>query len=108
LPDAVSRAVWLGRVEVRPTPDDPDALEGAVGAIVNVLAPATGPADYRKRVEESSGATGLAVVDFEDIRQLEPPYDVEAAELREGARRVAETGEVFWGTFYSYDSEVEQ
>jgi len=72
------------------------------------LAQAAGPADYRRRVEESSGATGLAIVDFEGIRRLDPPYEVDAAELREGARHVAETGEVFWGTFYSYESEEDE
>ena len=107
------REVWIGLVEIRPLPGN-DILQGARGAFTNVLALAAGGREYRDIVTREMQKRGFSVEDIggeEPFRErvanpkLTKDWKDREEEWKERARRVQETGNVVWDTFYRYPHE---
>src|SRR5690349_2472988 len=75
--------LWIGRVHLRPKKSNAaeDILEGAAGALTNVLTWARNPAEFRKKAEALAATMDLCVVEVEEERRLcEEPVLTEAVQ----------------------------
>ena len=97
------KTVWIGLVQVMPR-TTLDVMNGAVGAYTNALALAISQPEYEIVVREGLTSLDLIVIGFENIE----PFATRAArvhlstEMRGLARRVRQTQQVQFGSFYTF------
>jgi hypothetical protein len=103
-------SVWIGLAEVAELPGE-DLLDGAPGAFVNVLTTAATDAEYREKVRAAFDEAGFVLIEWSGV----PPEPLSERQLRATvsddllalADEVAESGEVAFDAFHSWDSEEE-
>ena len=65
----MSKRIWIALVTVTPRPGTTHP-EGTIGACVNILAIADGPAEYKRMVIEDCDAFGQDVEDISEVELL--------------------------------------
>jgi hypothetical protein len=100
------KTVWIGLVDVSPAEGSQTLSSGALGAYVNALAFVCNRYEYERNVREALSELLLTPGEFEDVEPLEQRLGkfTISTELHELAEKVAETGEVKFGSFYNYVS----
>jgi len=101
----VEREVWIGLVEVAPEEGN-NMFEGALGAYVNVLALASSVEDYMAVTAPAllhRGLIAVGVDDPEPLRERQAKFQLRDEIVQLGEQ--AQTGEVVWDRFHSFESE---
>lgn len=99
-----TRQVWFGRVDVIPDEGN-DVLDGARGAVVNVVALASSEADYLALVRSTMSEYGFTVVHHEEVMPLadRPKSKQLVPELAALARGLTPEYPIQFDEFQSYD-----
>jgi hypothetical protein len=101
--------VWIGLVHIKPRTGN-DTFDDALGAYVNALARVADIEGFRVKVRDCFDQQGFDLVELENAEPLRlrlARADV-SADLLEAAQLTRHTGEVSWGVFHTYDSEVDE
>jgi hypothetical protein len=99
-----SLELWIGLVHLRPQKPGgaEDILEGAAGALTNVVTWAQNPNEFRKKAETLAAAMELCVVEIEDERPLhDEAVHTEAVEDML-LQAESDPNAIIYGTFHLY------
>lgn len=98
--------IWIGLVEVQPQPGN-DALRGAKGAFVNVVALAPTEQEYRALVDATMAEYGFSIIKYSDVARLDDwkrSYRLHP-ELDQLANGLTKEYAIQFGEFQSYIHE---
>lgn len=100
--DAVPE-VWIGLVDVGPMPGN-DSLEGAKGALVNVIACVKNRAEFDQAATRELAAYQFFIRSMKNVRPLSADDQI-SDELRQLAEQAETPGQVEFGAFHSYEED---
>ncbi len=98
--------MWIGMVEVNCPPHN-DILDGARGAYVNIVAPATSEKDFHHQVEKAVKSLDLTLVNIDDAEPLSQRmtgYQIDE-ELEKIVKEATEQNSLRFGTFHTFVDE---
>ncbi|WP_346899309.1 hypothetical protein [uncultured Roseibium sp.] len=96
---------WHALAEVVPAEGNPDVLEGASGALVNVIALARDIDEVQELTKNSLDEFGLNLIDLSDVKLITSKVTREGGlsdEMLELAALLSETNPVQFSTFDAY------
>jgi len=104
--DFCTHTPWIGLVEVRPREGN-DLLQGAIGALVSVIALAQNAQEFLRSARAAANAMEFDVISIENVEPwvVRKSLDNPSQHLCELADTLTDDNRVAFGVFDSYDQE---
>jgi hypothetical protein len=96
--------IWIGLLEVKPLPGNPDHDKFQGGAFVQLVGPADDGSDFVARAREAAVRDELSIHQIQDIEPLDLRQGIDP-DLLELAEIAASSGEMRFGTFVTYPED---
>ena len=103
---SIARVPWFGTLHVRPKPGSSGLIPpDLVGGYVNVVALASGDAEYRERAIRRFETEGFDVLEVEEACSVSDLTTLLDEPSRDALDRLSETTPVECGAFFGYSNE---
>ena len=104
-----TRALWVGRIEVRSPQPENKILEGTKGAFVDIVTWATDPEEFRRNAELVLGKLDLFIAGLDNLEPIEIREKRSRGlteEIEEMVSRAQNNPHaIIYGTFHTYEKD---